>query len=535
MCKIKISYSAFIAIVAFCGATIFTGCGDDNSASANDDSLSSSVENSSCSSQGKSSSSKDSEKVDAGDSSNENKKAKSSSSVKGDNKSSSSKEKTLEEKLGKCEDKGQFVVRHVQDDDGNWYSCYRSEWLEGMLEVEDPEWGEEPDDQSSSSAAHEGDVLVDSRDGESYRTVYIGYQHWMAENLRYRADESDTAKAGKYGRYYSWTTAMDTAESPCAFELCKFSRVQRQGICPDGWHLPSADEWEIFIDELRKLDSDPFKVVIDEKDWGESGNNLTGFTALPTGYYSGGTRYRSFQAHFWSSSVPRAGSVYPEYASHLKITEDNIGINSIEKYVEMPVRCIENSEESELLDYLIQKEYSGAYGELLDPRDGKKYKTVVLENREWMAENLDYETPASVCGGAADSCAKYGRLYPDSEYRSVCPDGWRVPNDSDFLALRLFSGFGYVMGHYMKSTSGWVVSDSVKEVYDGNGANVWGLNILPQGVYSDSLSYQNVYEYSGFRIDYGEKNYVFYVEAKKKNGRIRERDGYYFPVRCVKE
>ena len=522
------SCGVIVAMAALCGATMFAGCGDDNSASVDDEQSSSSVETpaSSSSADAKSSSS-----------SKEDKTAESSSSVKdgeASGQSSSSVTDPLVEKFGKCEDKGQFEVSHVQDDAGNWYSCYRGEWSEGFLEVEDPEWGHEPDDQSSSSATKTGDVLVDSRDGETYKTVYIGNQHWMAENLRYRADESDTLKAGKKGRYYSWATAMDTTETPCNSEMCKFARIQRQGVCPNGWHIPSVEEWKIFIDELEKLSRNPFEIIIDEDDWGESGNNSTGFTAMPAGIYSGGTIYRPYQALIWSSSAAVNGKVFPDFASYLRITEKGVRIETLEKFANISVRCIENSEESEKLDYLNHKEYSGAYGELVDPRDGKKYKTVVLEGLEWMAENLNFETENSVCGGAADSCAKYGRLYPESEYKTVCPTGWRIPKDSEVETLLPFDGYRYVIGHDLKSTSEWVVSDSLREAYDGNGSNAIGLNLLPQGFYSDSLSYQQVYQASGFYIDRSTV-YALLVWAQTQEARFRSFNGYYIPVRCVKE
>lgn len=392
--------------------------------------------------------------------------------------------------------------------------------------------------ESSSSVTRVGDVLVDSRDGETYKTVYIGNQHWMAENLRYRAVESDTSKAGKKGRYYSWAVAMDTAETPCNSELCKFDRVQRQGVCPNGWHIPSYEEWKIFLDEINALSSNPLEVITDDKeDWDKPGNNLTGFTAVPAGIYSGGIIYRPYQALIWSSNNEiTTAQIDPGYAFYMRITEKGPRIESLEKFANISVRCIENSEASEKLDYLNHKEYNGPYGELTDSRDGKKYKTVVLNNIEWMAENLNFETPTSVCGGAADSCAKYGRLYSDAEYKTVCPEGWRIPKDSDVLNFVPFDGYKYIIGYEMKSTSGWVYKKGVEYGYDANGSNAIGLNLLPQGFYSDSTSYMGLHENSGFRIERaGNVDYAFAVAANKKEGRFGETEGFHVPVRCVKD
>ena len=327
MNRIKNSCGVLVAAAALCGAAMFVGCGDDSSTSVNDEQSSSSVETPASSADAKSSSSGEEKTGKFSSSSKEDKTAESSSSAKGGESSepsSSSETDPLVEMLGECEDKGQFEVRHVQDDAGNWYSCYRGEWTEGFLEVEGPEWGKDPDDQSSSSATKIGEVLVDSRDGESYKTVYIGSQHWMAENLRYRADESDTLKAGRYGRRYTWAEAIDSS------------------ICPNGWHIPSSEEWKTFIDELEKLSTKPFEIIADGDDWQtSSGNNSTGFTAVPAGMSSGGTISRSNQAFIWSSSTLDEEK-NPDAAPCLRISEKGVRIEGLEKFYKISIRCIED-------------------------------------------------------------------------------------------------------------------------------------------------------------------------------------------------
>jgi uncharacterized protein (TIGR02145 family) len=115
------------------------------------------------------------------------------------------------------------------------------------------------------------ETFADTRDGKTYRTVKIGKQVWMAENLNYKTDSSwcykdnpDNCK--KYGRLYAWNAAMKA--------------------CPAGWHLPDTSEWReltIFaggVDETagtRLRSKSPL-------DW--NGTDNYGFSALPGGNYS---------------------------------------------------------------------------------------------------------------------------------------------------------------------------------------------------------------------------------------------------------
>ena len=100
--------------------------------------------------------------------------------------------------------------------------------------------------------------FIDARDKQIYRFVTIGDQTWMAENLNYETDSShcyrDSAKyCAKYGRYYTWADAMDSAAvfsedaKGCGYGKTCTVKTPARGICPEGWHIPTYDEWYVLF------------------------------------------------------------------------------------------------------------------------------------------------------------------------------------------------------------------------------------------------------------------------------------------------
>lgn len=146
------------------------------------------------------------------------------------------------------------------------------------------------------------------------------------------------------------------------------------------------------------------------------------------------------------------------------------------------------------------------YGTLTDPRDGKTYRTVKIDGKNWMAENLNYadsvKTPSLLTGTWCynendTNCNALGRLYtwgsaidsvalateqsldcgylkkcriPD-EIQGICPPGWRLPNEGDWN--RLLKAAGNNKGSVLKSRCGWA--------NDGNGTDDFGFAALPAG------------------------------------------------------
>jgi uncharacterized protein (TIGR02145 family) len=236
-------------------------------------------------------------------------------------------------------------------------------------------------------------TLIDSRDGQTYRTITIGSQTWMAQNLNYRyiqqtdggteADSSSyclgddgtgdrgAANCAAYGRLYLWSAAMDSVArfsetgkgcgycpvsgdgSDCLETYkCNENGDTVRGACPAGWHLPSREEFETLIAAVGGEDvaGSMLKAQYswnDNSTTGESGNGVDayGFSALSVGelmlewtgysYHSPGT-----WTYFWSTS---------EYLSSTAeflwlTTSENARVHYIvgQKYHGYPVRCVKN-------------------------------------------------------------------------------------------------------------------------------------------------------------------------------------------------
>ncbi len=120
--------------------------------------------------------------------------------------------------------------------------------------------------------------ITDKRDGQVYKTVKIGTQTWMAENLNYAYPKQDSSSdsvswcynnepdsCAKYGRLYTWDAAMNS--------------------CPQNWHLPSYGEW-VVLTALANYEPNYFKST---SGWSEDGNgsDIFGFGVLPGGIYKG--------------------------------------------------------------------------------------------------------------------------------------------------------------------------------------------------------------------------------------------------------
>lgn len=219
--------------------------------------------------------------------------------------------------------------------------------------------------------------VVDERDGQVYKTVKMDSAVWMAENLNY-ADSSATPSllgknwcygneadsCTKYGRLYTWAAAIDSVaiandpENPLTCgngTVCK-NLEKVQGICMDGWHLPSTKELHDVEDQASALL--PKVEVVDEGEpdrvsnmlrsataW-PYGSDIFGFSLLPGGYYlfdSDEFKNAGEKAFFWSLDYAEEYAwmfiMYDDYTSWA--TGTHISVN--EKYMyAISVRCVKD-------------------------------------------------------------------------------------------------------------------------------------------------------------------------------------------------
>jgi len=125
----------------------------------------------------------------------------------------------------------------------------------------------------------------------------------------------------------------------------------------------------------------------------------------------------------------------------------------------------------EIYDYL--KKQKGPF--FIDPRDGKKYRTVKIGKQVWMAQNLNYEAEGSKCyNNDSAKAKKYGRLYDWETAMKACPEGWHLPSDAEWDEL-----INYAYSHGLKASSGW--NNDAFTGNSANGSDVYGFSALPGG------------------------------------------------------
>ena len=191
--------------------------------------------------------------------------------------------------------------------------------------------------------------LVDDRDGQTYKTVKIGDQWWMAENLNYETAnsfcyEDNVSNCSKYGRLYTWAAAMDSAgvysvnSKGCGYGGHCSVKPPARGICPEGWHVPTWAEWYTLYSAIG---STPYAMQAKGFDNWPDATDAYGFSALPAGdYYYGISSNFGKSSFFWSASEGSSEGAY-EWILGADEADFSIGHGS-EKICSFSVRCVKD-------------------------------------------------------------------------------------------------------------------------------------------------------------------------------------------------
>jgi uncharacterized protein (TIGR02145 family) len=157
-------------------------------------------------------------------------------------------------------------------------------------------------------------TMKDYRDGKTYRTIKIGDQIWMGENLNYRMNDSwcyddNFSNCTKYGRLYLWNSAKKA--------------------CPSGWHLPNMAEYGKMFDAVGGEAEGSPKII-----------GATGFSIQPAGARNIFGKFVFYDEIFlWTSTVEDA-----EHVHYVQLSDGGNGVGKYitEKGVGLSVRCIKD-------------------------------------------------------------------------------------------------------------------------------------------------------------------------------------------------
>lgn len=390
------------------------------------------------------------------------------------------------------------------------------------------------DDFSIKSRIVKDEDIVDS-DGNSYPTVKIGSQIWMAKNLEQKTADSDCfndslENCTKYGRLYSWEEAL-------------FS-------CPDGWTLPTSNDYKILLSEMDLLkdgiiyekkqnavalrrDESKTHVHLRDESW-EKGLNTFGLSMIPSGYLTSGVCMTN-KCFFEKDEGIALWTANKNIWFHITKYDAEEWGRGDKAYV----RCI--------------KKNPTVLGDSVKDNDGNTYPTVIIGTNLWFAKNMNQKTDNSHCPNNDENlCEKYGRLYQYNEAKTICPSGWHLPTNEDWTNLRnevnpsedLFSKTAAI---YLKSKNNW---KSRYKRENNNGINLFGFNAMPAGMYTSKINKpidfeweayfwsQNDNEFINIQDDYGNRfeNHTAkaWIISSTINNRNMDKKLDELSVRCVK-
>jgi len=345
--------------------------------------------------------------------------------------------------------------------------------------------------------------------GNVYKTIIIGTQEWMAENLRtsiYRNGDSIETNLSDA----EWENTINTQlgawayfnndtlfECPYGKLYNYYAAVDPRNVCPIGWHLPTDVEWNIlvrYIDPELDANINGAQSEIAGGYIRSSGgqywvgstqetNNGTGFSAIPGSFraYNGTFNFEQY-SHWWSSNaeIPNGDNVISiSYAWMRSVGTNTLFRSNGFAQNGLSVRCLKDGTEIPPTSCGASNVHNSdlTYGSMTD-QEGNIYKTIFIGNQEWMAENLTTTTYSN--GDTIDNITDslewselsfgawcyynnnieyecpYGKLYnwyAIADSRKICPIGWHAPTIDEWGEMLTHLGNYTFHGGKIKSES----------------------------------------------------------------------------------
>jgi uncharacterized protein (TIGR02145 family) len=379
-----------------------------------------------------------------------------------------------------------------------------------------------------------------------YKTVKIGKQIWMAENLNvdhYRNGDpipevknpeqwkntrigawcyynNDSQNGKKYGKLYNWYAVNDP-----------------RGIAPEGWHVPTIAEFETLAITVNQ-DGNALKAIGQGLGNGV-GTNKSNFSALLVGSRNdyGHFDNSGSSTSFWS--ITESSGINNAISWHLDDSGSYISLVGYTKGYGFSIRCLSGDDKS-----TNQSEKKST--EIFDHIN----KTVKIGEQEWMTENLNVDhyrngdlipelkdpvqwrnfRSGAWCyyNNDPENGKKYGKLYnwyAVSDSRGLAPEGWQIPTQSDFQIL---------------VTTVNNDGNTLKAIGEGTGTNLSGFSALLGGSRVHDGSFcdlsKEAYFWSATEHHY-QKGYVNYLHLVNDGNNINldyDYKDYGNSVRCIK-
>lgn len=206
--------------------------------------------------------------------------------------------------------------------------------------------------------AQQSGEFIDKRDGKTYKTTVIGTQTWMAENLNVsKFRNGDPILEAKTPEEWS-NAARDRKAAWCYFgndpkngekfgKLYNFFAVSDpRGLAPEGWNVPSNDEFSEMINDCGTM-TDAFIKLKAGEDWGDKkGTNSLGFKALPGGMRLDANQHNFIYQYglFWTATEQDQNTAFYRYYGW---PDNEISLQANSKQHGFSVRCVKKYRFSE--------------------------------------------------------------------------------------------------------------------------------------------------------------------------------------------